>query len=79
MKKKHNTLIEHYLIPIALIMLNICLVHVVYLYASGPIYSVPVKFVMTLTLILMAAALIFKTKSLLAGSILVYAIVVSVI
>lgn len=79
MKKKHNTLIEHYLVPIALIVLNICLVHAVYLYAAGPAYSLLSKLVMTFTLALLAAALIFKTRSLLATSILLYAIVVIVV
>ena len=76
MKKKHHTIIEHYLVPIALIVLNICLVHAVYLYAAGPAYSLSTKLVITFTLALLAAALIFKTRSLLTTSILLYAIVV---
>jgi len=78
-KKKQNTLIEHYLIPTALFVLNTCLVHVIYLYASGPIYSFPTKLIMTLSLILLGASLIFKTKTLLTSSILLYAIVVNLI
>jgi hypothetical protein len=75
MKKKHNTFVEHYLVPIALFVLNICLVHVVYLFAAGTVYSVTAKVTMTLTLILMGASLVFKKKSLLAGAVLLYAIV----
>jgi hypothetical protein len=76
MKKKHNFFIEKYLIPVALCLLNICLVHAVYLYASGPAYSATAKLFMTFTLALLAAALILRTRSLLASSILFYLIVV---
>lgn len=75
MKKKHNTFVEHFLVPITLFVLNVCLVHVVYLYAAGSLYSVTAKVTMTLTLILMGASLIFKQKSLLTVAVLLYAIV----
>jgi len=78
MKKKHNSFIEHYLIPLALFLFNICLVHVVYVYAAGPMYSVQSKVTITLAFILLAGALVLKRKSLLATSILLYAIVVIV-
>ena len=32
---KDHKLIEHYLVPTALFALNICLVHVIYVYATG--------------------------------------------
>lgn len=74
MKKKHNAFIEHYLIPIALCLINICLVHVVYVYAAGTM-SMLSKVVLTLTLVLLGGSLVFKKKVLLASSILLYAIV----
>jgi len=78
MKKKHNAFIEHYLIPVALFLLNICLVHVVYVYTAGTM-SMLSKVALTLTLALLAGSLVFKKKVLLASSILLYAIVAIVV
>lgn len=74
MKKKHNAIIEHYLLPVALFLLNICLVHVVYAYATGSM-SLLSKLALTLTLVLLAGSLLFKKKVLLTSSILLYVIV----
>ena len=79
MKKKHNFFIEKYLVPVALCLLNICLVHVVYVYAAGAMYPALSKITVTLALVLLAGSLVFKKKSFLASSILLYAIVVIVV
>lgn len=79
MKKKHNFFIEKYLVPVALCLLNICLVHVVYVYAAGPMYPALSKLTVTVTLVLLAGSLAFKKKTFLASSILLYAIVVIVV
>jgi hypothetical protein len=78
MKKKHNVFIEHYLVPIALFLLNIGLVHVVYAYAEGTMSGLS-KVALTLTLVLLAGSLVFKKKIFLASSILLYAIVAIVV
>ena len=76
MKKHHNVFIEHYLVPAALFLLNICLVHVVYVYSAGSMYSLESKAILTLVLLAMAGSLAFKKKGLLVSSIFFYAIVV---
>lgn len=35
MKKRQHIVIEHYLVPAALFVLNICLIHLVYVLATG--------------------------------------------
>ena len=76
MKKKHNAFTEHYLVPVALFLLNICLVHVIYAFVAGSTYSPVNKIALAATFVLMASSLLFKKQVLLASSILFYALVV---
>lgn len=73
MKKKQHVLIEHYLIPAVLFMLNICLVHLIYILAIDDRHSM-VAYVTTLAIALLAlgSALLLKRKSYLIFSIAFY-------
>ena len=79
MKKKHNAFMEHYLVPGALFLFNICLVHIIYIFATGAMYSLVSKVALTLAFALLASSLMFKKQVLLAASILFYALVVVVV
>jgi hypothetical protein len=76
MKKKHNAFMEHYLVPGALFLFNICLVHMIYTFAAGSKYSLVSKVALTLAFALLASSLGFKKQLLLAGSILLYTLIV---
>jgi hypothetical protein len=76
MKKTHNVLTEHYLVPIILFLLNICLAHVIYAFVAASTYSLAERIALTLAFALLVGSLVFKRQVLLVGSILFYALVV---
>jgi hypothetical protein len=73
MKKAHNALTEHYLIPAVLFLLNICLAHVIHAFATG---STPLagRMVLIVAFVLLGSSLLLKKKFLLTGSILFYSL-----
>ena len=76
MKKRRHALTEHYLVPAVLFLLNICLVHLIFVWVAGPVYSPANKMALAVTLALLGSSLLFKKRILLTGSILFYALVV---
>jgi len=72
MKKKQHVLIEHYLIPAVLFMLNICLVHFVYLLVAGIGHNIAYAAALAIALLAMGGALLLKRKSYLIFSIAFY-------
>lgn len=75
MKKIYSSFEEHYLVPAVLFLLNVCVAHLVYAFASSS-YSPAEKIVLTLAFVLFGSALLFKGRALLNGSILCYVLVV---
>lgn len=71
MKKTYSSFEENYLVPAVLILINICVVHVVYAVAAS-FYALPAKIVLTLAFILFGASLFSKGKLILIGAILFY-------
>jgi hypothetical protein len=76
MKKIHHTLTEHYLVPAALFLLNICLAHLIYAFASGSTYPPISRIALALAFVLLGSSLVLKKQIHLAGSILFYTLVV---
>lgn len=79
MKKPHNILTEHYLIPAVLFLLNICLAHVIYAFVAASTYSLSGSIALALAFGLLMGSLFFKRQVLLVGSILFYALVVLIV
>jgi hypothetical protein len=79
MKKPHNILTEHYLIPAILFLLNICLPHVIYAFVAASTYSISERIALALAFALLIGSLFFKRQFLLVGSILFYALVVLIV
>jgi hypothetical protein len=75
MKKKHNGFTEHYLIPAVLFLLNICLVHLIYAFVAGSMYSYISKIALAVAFVLLGSSLLFKRQVLLASSMLFYTLV----
>jgi len=76
MKRKHNKLTEHYLIPAVLFLLNICLAHLACVLVAGEAYSVSTRIVVAIAFVLLGSSLLVKKQIHLAGSILFYTVVV---
>lgn len=76
MKKSHHALTEHYLVPAALFLLNICLAHLIYAFTSNSAYLPLGKIALAVAFVLLGSSVVFKKQVHLAGSILFYAIVV---
>lgn len=72
MKKHHNALTEHYLIPAVLFLLNICLAHLIHALASGTMYSSSEKLLLALAFVLLGSSLLLKKRFYLVGAILFY-------
>jgi hypothetical protein len=75
MKKTYSSFAEHYLVPAVLFLLNVCVAHLIYAFAASS-YSPAEKIILTLAFILFGAALLFKGKVLLGGSVVCYTVVV---
>jgi hypothetical protein len=75
MKKNHNALTEHYLIPATLFVMNICLAHFLYAFTAGSTYSGTGRIAMVIALFLMGVSLVYKKQVLIAGSILFYLLI----
>jgi hypothetical protein len=76
MKKKYNALMEHYLVPAVLILLNVCLAHVIYAFAGSSAYTLTGRLALAVAFVLLVISLSLKKQALLGGSILFYALVV---
>lgn len=76
-KKKHHALTEHYLIPAALFVLNICVVHVAYALSTGSWVSLWHLVALTAGLVTLVGALILKNRSFLYCSIACYLMVLT--
>ena len=75
MKKSHNVLTEHYLVPATLFLMNICIAHVIYAYTAESTYSPVGRLAVTIAFVLMGGSLVSKKQFLLTGSILFYLLV----
>jgi hypothetical protein len=76
MKKKYNALTEHYLVPLILFLLNICLAHVIYAFTASSSYTAADKTALTLAFTLFIISLSLKKQALLGASIVFYAAVI---
>lgn len=70
--RKHHALVEHYLVPLALFVLNTCTVHVIYTYSSGSWDSYWHIIALTISLVALAGALLVKSRRLLICSVMGY-------
>jgi len=75
MKRRHNAFTEHYLVPLVLFALNICLAHLIYVFTDGSSSPHLNKVAVTLAFVLMGSALSIKKQIPLVFSILFYAFV----
>lgn len=73
MKKAHNALAEHYLIPAVLFLLNICLAQFIHAFANDSA-SLTSRMVLVIAFVLLGSSLFLKKQFLLAGSILFYSL-----
>jgi len=79
MKKKHHALIEHYLIPTVLFVLNICLVHVIHAFMEDSAKPALYKAALVVSFALLGSSLVTKRRGHLMGAILFYGLVVLLI
>jgi len=71
-KTRYHTITEHYLVPTALFLLNICVVHVLYVYSTGKWGSVWYLVALTGALAALGSALVVKGRYYLWCSIVYY-------
>lgn len=76
-KKAHQTLLEHYLVPVALFLLNINLVHVIYAYSTGNWNNHWHLIALTTAFVALGSALMLKNANYLILSILYYIVVLA--
>jgi len=72
MKKNHDVITEHYLVPATLFLLNICFAHVLYAFTAGSTYSSSARIAMVAVLALMGISLVLKKNVIMVGSMLFY-------
>lgn len=65
---KHHQLTEHYLVPTTLFALNICVVHVIYAYATGSWHNYWHLAALAGSPVVLGIALLLKNRGLLACS-----------
>ncbi len=64
-KSRQHVFMEHYLVPAGLFILNICLIHLIYVMETGIHYTGCHKGMLGLNLLLLLAGLITKNRMLL--------------
>lgn len=69
---KHDKLTEHYLVPATLFALNICIVHVIYVFATGSWQNHGHLAALTGSPVALGAALLLKNRGFLACSTVAY-------
>lgn len=60
--RRHHTPVEHYFIPISLILLNICLIHFLFALASGQVYTAGYKLLVGAALLALVLGIFSKKK-----------------
>lgn len=76
MKKRRHKITEHYLVPLVLVLLNVCLAHLIYAFVTGSTVSPGGKVSLVLAFALLGSSLWLKKQVHLAGSILFYTFVI---
>ena len=60
--RRHSRSTEHYLVPLGLVVLNVCLIHFLFALSSGTVYSILYKSTIGCLLLALAISIFYKRR-----------------